>query len=118
MTSFATVGEFDLRVPITFVESGQTLGEASKPLQLFVYSMTTNNYRERKWTIDIDALDALTIDRAEELHASSFYGALPLRFTPPGESETNVFMDMPSGISTTRTSNRRSNIRITLTESK
>jgi len=43
---------------------------------------------------------------------------LPIRWTPPNETEISVFIDMPNGMATTRTSAKHHSLRVVLTESK
>ncbi len=118
MTSFTPVDEFDLRSPITIQEVGATPGISTNASDLIVQARAYNNTRDRSWVIDIPNENAVARDRALSLHNLTGYGALPLRWTPPGESEINVFINLPTGMTTERTTPNHHSLRVVLMGSR
>ena len=103
MTSFDAVEELDLRIPLSIQERGAMQIEETGSRDQVIHSRALSGRRARTWQLTIPASFTTARDRLLALHEISGYGTLPLRWTPPGESETTVFLNLVEGARTSET---------------
>jgi hypothetical protein len=115
VTSFAPVATFDLDLPLSLRESGRVDGPETRSADLVVHARARTR-RIREWEIAQPFEREFAWQRLLSLYELSGYGTLPLRFIPPGESETIVFLVADDGLGTTRVGPLSHAVRMTLRE--
>jgi len=117
MTSFATVDVLDVLLPFAgFTETGSMQAESTNSGDLVVQARAFSGRVERSWSWEVTFDTVVARDRLLDLHERSGYGVLPLRWTPPGESEISVFLTFPDGLPTRENPDLGHSFRIQLDE--
>lgn len=118
MSTVSAVDVLDLRLPLSIKEIGVNEGVGTSPKDLSVHRRSYIAKPARTWEITIPAENIVARDRALSLHNSSGFGALPLRWTPPNETEIEISLKVPKGLETIRTSPQHHSIKLIVSESK